>query len=386
LRQMAGKEYAIVILSSSPPASDVYASASAQHAPSAQRAATLPSSPIAFSPLSSPMKTTCGALASGSRAVPIPQTALRGFATVGNLVRSEHLTNLDDKYAEILPEERHKGSVDDFEELKAVTKQPRKHATKKVTADNAEKPPPKPRARKPIADKDGAALEAEIRPSRVTKSPYLVDAGVDMVSKPQDAPAEAAHKFTKAGKPRKPRAKKENPDGDAEPKAKRVRVVKPKTAKPTKAALQEDLASDNHVTVQKLKTADLDTVMNAEQEHQSIWNLPYSPSKSIEAPSKRRSPDLSVDVLDLEPAVTRRRNWTPPRDSVAQVALARSAGKENNGSLLDNTNTTFTHVISNFTYESPSARPAGTIVKSGPINKGVTKRRRVEVSAFELLN
>jgi hypothetical protein len=148
LQQMAGKEYSIVILSSSPPAPDVYASTSPRHAASTRRVAMLPSSPVNLSPPLSPRETTYGALASGSRAAAIPQTAVRGFATVGNLVRSEHFANLDKEHTEGVPEQSRKGSPEETNRDEAIAKQPRKRATaaKKATAADSEKPPPKPQS------------------------------------------------------------------------------------------------------------------------------------------------------------------------------------------------------------------------------------------------
>jgi hypothetical protein len=289
---------------------------------------------------------------------------------VGTLVRSEHFANFDGGHTELLQEKSRKGSAEDLGKPDTVTKQPRKRATKKATAADGEKPPPKPRARKTKADSDGAA--------RDTKSPYFEDA--DIVPEPQDASTEAAPTLTKAGKPRKPRTKKEKVEGDAEPKLKKARAVKPKATKSTKTESQGDATVGSHVTVSELKSANWDSALNADNENPSIWDMPSSPHKNKKASSKQVSPGPPADGLDLEQAVVRRREWTPPMDSVAQSPFTEPTGKENKHTSQDGKNSTFTHMVSNFTYESPTARLAGTTAKTGPANTGVTKRRRVEVS------
>jgi hypothetical protein len=368
---MAGKEYSIVILSSSPPAPDVYTSASPRHAAPTRRVAMLPSSPVNLSPPLSPRQPTYGALASGSRAAAIPQTAVRGFATVGNLVRSEHFANLDKEHTEGVPEKSRKGSSEEIHRDEAIAKQPRKRATaaKKATAADGEKPPPKPRTRKPKPNADDPPSETASRTVRATKSPYFIDAATDATPEPQHAAAEVAPKLTKAGKPRKPRAKKEKAEGDAEPKPKKARAVKPKVAKATKAILEEES-----------RMANATTTSNADG-HGSIWDMPSGPPREKRTPSKERTLEPSVEELGLEQAVSRRRDWTLPRDTVAQTPLTESTDKENSRTNQDGTGHTFTHMVSNFTYESPTARPVGgTTIKPVPTNAGVTKRRRAEVS------
>jgi hypothetical protein len=289
---------------------------------------------------------------------------VRGFATVSNLVRSEHFANLENEHAEELPKKPRMGSLEEIQEAKTVAKQPRTRAAaaKKVTAADGDKPLPKPRTRKPKPDAGGGPPDTVKRTVRVTKSPYFPDAGLDTAPEPQDAPAEGAPKLTKTVKPRKPRAKKETTEGSIDPKQK-----KPKAAKPTKAVLQD-----------KRNVANLDTTPNAD-ENRSIWDMPCSPPKSKGESSKERSLGPPTDDLGLEQATSRRRDWTPPRDTVAQAPFTESTGKENDHTEQECQNT-FTHMVSNFTYESPTTRPAGAIVKPVLINTGVSKRRRVEVS------
>ena len=281
-------------------------------------------------------------------------------------MRSEHFADLGNEHAEELPEKGRRGSLEEVQEARLVAKQPRKRAAaaKKVTAVDGDKPLPKPRTRKPKPDAGDGLPDTEKRPTRATKSPYFLDAGLDAAPEPQNAPAEDAPKLTKAGKPRKPRAKKEKVEGDVEPKLKKPRAVKLKAAKPTKTVLQEES-----------NTANPDTAPNA-GENQSIWDMSSSPPKAKGESSKQRPHDPPVHDLGLEQATSRRRDWTPPRNTVAQAPLTESAGKENDHTEQEGTNI-FTHVISNFTYESPTTRPASAPVQ---INAGVTKRRRVEVS------
>lgn len=365
---MAGKEYTIVVLSSSPPVPDVYNSP--HYAAPTRRVAMPPSSPFALSPPSSPRRNPPGALTSGSRAVPIPENATRGFATVSSLVRSEHFAqHIDDDFVEVEQVQSRSVSPEGTCEGTAAVKVPRKNATKNATAI------PKPRARKPKADKevdkDTVSHDPELRLPRTTKSPFFEDPSAQRTLEIPTEPAAAAPKLTKSGKPRKPRVKKEKiENGDAEPKRKKTRVTKPKAAAKAGKAQREvaDVVSAHFPTDKDQENADV--------QGKSIWEVPRSPPTRQKSLSKQRPPDPTVERLDLEEAVTRRRDWTPPRDTVALSPSTNSTGEEEKPMSTDTTKGTFTHLVSNFTYESPTAYATSNVTKAA---SGVTKRRRVEL-------
>ncbi|XPS81678.1 5'-flap endonuclease [Ascochyta lentis] len=382
---MAGKEYTIVVLSSSPPAPDVYNSP--HYAAPNRRVAMPPSSPFALSPLSSPRKQASGALTSGSRAIPIPEKATRGFATVSSLVRSEHFAQrLDDEIADVSHLQPLADLRENTEEGNSIAKKPRKRDTKNATAPKGENPKPKPRGRKPKADKelteDTVLNDPELRLPRTTKSPFFEGADAQPIPEVPTEPAAHAPKLTKASKPRKPRAKKEKVDtGDTEAKPKKARVTKPKTAAKTGKAQREaaDVVSA-HFSTDKHQgdtTQESGATVESNLQNASIWDVPQSPRSRQKAP--QRPSDLLAERLELEEAVTRRRDWTPPRDTAAQSPSTVSTGKENRPTTRESLTGTFTHLISNFTYESPTAKVTSNLTMPSAVNSGVTKRRRVEL-------
>ncbi|KAJ4350842.1 5'-flap endonuclease [Ascochyta clinopodiicola] len=383
---MAGKEYTIVVLSSSPPAPDVYNSP--HYAAPNRRVAMPPSSPFALSPPSSPRKHVPGALTSGSRAVPIPEKATRGFATVSSLVRSEHFANRRSEPTEVQQIESQENL---FRSTEESAKKPRKRITKDATATSGEKPKPqptpKPKGRKTRADKelysDTVPDDPELRLPRTTKSPLLDSADAHAILEASTEPAAVVSKLTKTGKPRKPRAKKGKVDtGGTEAKPKRTRVTKPKAVAKAENAQREaaDVVSahflvgqDNSIGNSQAPGATIDADIR-DVSIRDVSQSPRSRQKALQRPS-----DALAERLDLEEAVTRRRDWTPPRDTAAQSPSTVSTGKENRPSAHDALAGTFTHIISNFTYESPTAKVTGNKAMPAAVNPSATKRRRVEL-------
>jgi hypothetical protein len=383
LLQMAGKEYSIVVLSSSPPAPDAFKSPCC--AAPARRVAMPPSSPFALSPPSSPRKHTPGALTSGSRAVPIPEKATRGFATVSSLVRSEHFAQqVDDDFAREVQAQSQEISAEGIGEDPAPVKKARKRSTKNATAADGEEPKPKPKGRKPKADKElennNTTTELKLRLPPTRKSPFFENAEPQTTVETPAEPAANAPKLTKSGKPRKPRAKKENANvGAAEPKPRKARVTKPKAAAkagkaPRKAA---DVVSTLSVDKDQADAASRAEV-TVDAQATSIWDLPQSPQAEQRA-AKRNSPDPVLDGLHLDEAISRRRDWTPSRDTVAQSPSTVSTGKENRPITRDATTGTFTNLITNFTYESPTAKVVSNVTIPKQAVPAVAKRRRVEL-------
>ncbi|CAA9961193.1 Structure-specific endonuclease protein [Pyrenophora teres f. maculata] len=387
---MAGHSYDVVVLSSSPPA------ASPQYEAAPRRVAMPASSPLAFSPAASPIRTTAGASRVNSRAAPIPEGAVRGFATVGSLVRSEHFTTrIDNERAETneAPPPR---ELPDVVAPPTVAEKPKRRYTKKATtvADESEKPKPKPRARKPKpkSDREIPDSEDELRlPPRPIKSHFFDDKGREPPLEPQGEAANAP-KLTKTGKLRKSRAKKQAPEEDGEapiPKPRKTRVAKPKAAATrVKGGKQHD-ASTTFAHFQddahkgegsaglgtRARTEELD----APVENPSIWDVPESPRPKTSATIKQRVPSPVAEGLDLEEAGVRRRDWTPPRDTTIPSPFTNSTGKENKA-LVPGAGGAFTSMISNFAYaQPPLAQPTETMVDSTTEGTLATKRRRVEL-------
>ncbi|KAH6639217.1 hypothetical protein C7974DRAFT_388040 [Boeremia exigua] len=379
---MAGKEYTIVVLSSSPPIPDAFSSP--RFAAPSRRVAMPPSSPFTLSPPLSPRKSGPGVLTSGSRAAPIPERASRGFATVSSLVRSDHFAPQMNEDTAGTQTELHEST----EAVVAAVKKPVKRAAKKATATDGEnpkpKPKPKPRSRGVRADKESehakTTLDTELRLPRTTKSPFFenVEAHAATTDEPTEAAADAP-KLTKSGKPRKPRAKRVIPQSDVtEPKPKKTRVTKAKTAagavkaaRETAEAVPAHVAVDKDVNITEKRSASAD---GGQSEGATIWDVPQSPQSGLDT-SKARRPDPLAEGLDLDEAVSRRRDWTPPRDTVAHSPMTNSTGKENRPSSHDTTAGNFTHLISNFTYESPTSKVARNTTMP---TSGLAKRRRAE--------
>ena len=394
LRMAGAASYEIVVLSSSPPAAELFVPTSPRNGShAASRVAMSPSSPLAFSPPASPKRTIASASKPNPRAAPIPEGAVRGFATVGSLIRSEHFANqLHDDPAEIQPVQSRRGSLEEVDEISRVSKAPRKRPTKKAAADNNDRSKPKPRALKPRADKDIPAHDEELRLPAPTKSPFFADAAGPPIE-PQKESAEVAPALTKSGKPRKPRAKKqkvENGEKGPDAKPKRPRVTKAKVVTKDGKAQREDASVVSaHFRKDGNKGEDATAVesgtlnpvddQHAGNESTLIWEVPQSPRPKKKAPAKQRPPDPMAEGLQLEEAVARRRDWTPPpQDTTVTTPFTDSVGQENK-QLAQDANGTFTHMLSNFAYaQSPSAQ---TTVNTGSTTEtmAVTKRRRVEV-------
>jgi hypothetical protein len=382
---MAGTSFEIVVLSSSPP--PYYASSSPLNGSprSPPRRVTMPASPLpALSPPVSPHKNIAGASV-GSRKAAIPPDAIRGFATVGSLIRSEHFAQHED-ISERQNAQLREGSTEGTRDVFAAKKKPKKRIATASVEDGDSKPKPKPR--KSMADKDMTARDPELRLPAPKISPYFPP---DIADAPvQGESADAAPKLTKSGKPRKPRAKKEKAEGDAEPKPKKTRVTKPKAgAKGAGKSQREDacIASAylgegaDGSTTPRLATLLSETNHDLVEEDVSVWELPQSPQPRKKRAPRQKLPDTVAGGLDLQEAVSRRRDWTPPRDTAIASAFTDSVGKENKQTELDADNGNFTHMISNFTYAQPPSMPT-TVTTTTSITETIatTKRRRVEVS------
>jgi hypothetical protein len=388
----------IVVLSSSPPMAPELAPSSPLYASPTAPPRRVPMSPpplIDLSPLSSPKKRTTGASAAVSRKASIPPDAVRGFATVHSHVRSEHFApQLDDEIAEA---QSRRASRDDTADTTAAPKKPRKRPAKPPATEDGAKPKAKPRTRKPKADKAIPTHDPELRPPPPKISPYFVNEGDDAPIEHPTENAEAAPKLTKSGKPRKPRAKKEKIDGvNAEPKPKKPRATKPKTTTKTdgKTLRHDAVIQSAHFRREGQELDDEDahglgslqmTNHDKVAEDMSIWDVPQSPQPKKKRAPKKPLPDPVVESLDLEGAVSRRRDWTPSRDTTVASPFTNSVGKENKQADSAANGGTFNHLVSNFTYaQAPSAQITATTKPSTTATMAATKRRRVEVSSTSI--
>jgi hypothetical protein len=394
--RMAGTSFDIVVLSSSPPAHDLYAPSSPLNGsprPSPRRVAMPASTLLTLSPPASPRKKTSGASGPGSRKASIPPDAIRGFATVGSLVRSEHFApQVDDESTTKQSAPRRRSSLVDGTEDIANKKKPRKRAAVVSTVDGDAKPKPRPRSRKPKAADQGtttiATHDPELRLPAPKISPFFPTEGPETSVEPTK-PADPEPKLTKSGKPRKPRAKKEKAEGaDVLPKPRKPRVTKPKANAKVVEDVQREGAcvesahfrKDDALATSGPTTEQPTNVENASLEDLSIWEVPQSPQPKKKRAPKQRPPAPVTESLDLDEAVSRRRDWTPPRDTARVSPFTDSIGKENEQVDADAENGGFNHMISNFAYAQslPAQITATTTSTIGA--KAVTKRRRVEVS------
>ncbi|KAJ4991139.1 AT hook domain-containing protein [Stagonosporopsis vannaccii] len=390
---MAGKEYTIVVLSSSPPAPD--ASNSPDHAAPSRRVVMPPSSPFTLSPPVSPKKHGLGALASSCRAAPIPEKSApipekstRGFATVSSLVRAEHFAQqMDEDLAEIQQAQQRRGSHKDMKKGVKSAKRPTTRTAKKAAAAYSERPESKPKARKSKTNKEGnnskTTLDPELRLPRATRSPFFDNAEAHIPANHSTEPVAGAVKLTKSGRPRKPRTKKEKLEvgvTEAEPESTRVTKAHA-VAEAGKASREaaDDVSAPTPVDKGHIHTIGEGITSINDERHRdaSIWDVPQSP-QSKQFSHKQRRLDILTEGLDLEEAVLRRREWTPPRDTSAPSPSTISTGKENRPSSRDAMTGTFTHLISNFTYESPTGKVTNNATTSMTSTSTVTKRRRVE--------
>lgn len=387
---MASGSFDIVVLSSSP----------AENAGAAPRALS-PSSPfkervgmpatstLSLSPASSPKKKTSSALRSGSRAVPVPVEAVRGLATARSLVQSEHFSiNIDDDSARVESVPQLSASIGGQEEQVEPVKKPKKRPTKAAAAgSDVEKPKPKPRARKPKADKASSAPAAKPAPAATTSPYFDTAAPIEPVEQPTEP------KTTKSGKLRKPRKKKDNAENDDAQCTLKAKVTKPRRAtssgktsqrKGTAISSAHFQAAEHDIGDGPVASAS-DRVTNGVENKRdtrvdSIRNMPmgYPDNNS---PPKQRPPNERNQPLDLEEALARRRDWTPPLDTKCDGTDADSASKENNIWVARAGNGSFTSLLSGYSYAHMDLTSNTTTSKPAAMDGGGTmKRRRVEVS------
>lgn len=381
---MTSNVYDIVVLSSSPPPI-----ASSPHhgmpSPREERVAISPSPALSFSPTRSLKKATAAASFTPSRGAAIPEGVIRGFATVGSLVRSEHFADQPrhDSTEQQLRSRRTSGG--DELDNQEVLRKPPKNSGKKRTAVGGEKPKSRSRARKSTEDKQEPTQDTELRVPQATRSPFFDE---NHPRSPRSL-TEADPKLTKSGKPRRPRTKKQDADlGGKEhaPKSQKPRAPRAKAGTSKGKTDREDTPvvsahfCDGGSNGNVADNGSLNTSSRAQhstlKNPATIWEIPESPEPRKRAkPRATASPEQS---LDLDEAVARRRDWTPPVEAAPLLEYTNSSGKENGEGSLNNSGD-FTSLLSAFTYAQPPAQRTTNVVATST-SVAITKRRRVEVS------
>jgi hypothetical protein len=376
--RMALTTFDIVVLSSSPP-ENAWASATAA-APQSLSPSPLSNthrvgmpapSPLQLSPRVSPLRKSAGALKTGSRAATMPEGALRGFATARSLVADCEDEELQEFDWGLIG----KGKAAD-EQRKGTRQSAKLIRQDRAAGGDAEVPKPKPRVRKPKVDKGSTKLAtARKRAHAPTESSHFAtSAAIDAVDALDDPPAK-----TKTTKPRKSRAKKTPADGETQTTIKKAKVTKPRSS--TKAAKAAREKTSLVVSAHFGDTTDIDgpkTTTEALVGDDSIWDVPMSPS------GRKKGPPIQQPIddkpLELDEAITRRRDWTPIRDTEPLYVLTESAGKENESAAVVGDKDSFTSLLSGYSYTRLDPTfDATTSISQMPERKGITKRRRVEV-------
>ncbi|KAF2006411.1 hypothetical protein P154DRAFT_559470 [Amniculicola lignicola CBS 123094] len=367
----------IPLLSSSPPSSGAMRRTDTPP----PRAKTATYSPMVLSPLGSPKKTSSSALRTGSRAAPVPEGASRGFDTAGSLVKSRHFSlDLDDEFA---GREQGQSCHNYLHEPEKPAKKPRKTTTKATdTGDDAVPKPKKPRSRKPRTNETTNAENAASPDPQSKTSLYFDSEAPDAPIAPPEEPAPATAAKAKAGRVRKPRAKKEKTENDeTTARLKKPKVTKAKSASKSgekaKAKATGAVSSHFHTTTENSPefSEHLEAACNRADEGLSIWDVPPSPPCKTTAP-KPRPPDSNMP-LELDEAITRRRDWTPPVETKGFECIGNLGGKENTP--IQSENHAFTDMLTTFAFAEEVPQTKMETQPPSVASAGVTKRRRKEL-------
>ncbi|PVI00394.1 hypothetical protein DM02DRAFT_614386 [Periconia macrospinosa] len=428
---MSAKTFDILVLSSSPPASSPIDSRNAVTTSSSSRRRVISS--FAFSPpppaLKDDEKRKQRVLVSGSRAAAIPETARRGFMSARCLVEEGNGEGLEGGVALDNTETEQVEEGKEKEEEKKVVKT-RKKRTKKsepVVIEDSEgleeivedpKPKPKPRGRKKKEDGDAppkrlrkkkeeeeeipvyvasshfggaAAATATVTASAsATAAAAAGDGDIVVAEREEDIPVavESKAKETKVAKTRKLRVKKaDKVEGESAAAPKKARVTKPKAAKAKHKSAEvvsshfQKEAQDKAAEKAQEEVPALELPPSAQDittDNGSIWNVPSSPNTKDSRAPKHRPPDNVHEPLELDEAVARRFQWTPPRDTKAQIAQPGSSSKENTPAVAEKSTSGFTSLLSGFSYAHAQVIP-DPAASSTAESRTITKRRRVEL-------
>ncbi|KAJ4351889.1 5'-flap endonuclease [Didymosphaeria variabile] len=323
----------------------------------------------------------------GSRTAPVPVGVGRGFATARSLLAD---IDINDRGLNAIEEALESRRAPTGPENTTKASKPRREATKAKTVDareNVVKPKPKanPRGRKPKATgaEQPTGDVSTAGTATTISSRFMILPATDAAASTREHAAAALE--PKPAKARKPRAKKATTDdSEIQTTIKRAKVTKPRATQAKKKAQKAAEVVSAHF--RSRGTGDDATGIDQENatnggnldsriDEASMWGVPLSPSRS-KGPPKQRPPDPGLP-LDLEEAVIRRRNWTPPPDSVRQELFTSSTGKENRPI---REKESFTSMLSGYSYarlddhsEASTTKPTSNEVI------GAIKRRRVEL-------
>ncbi|KAJ4299969.1 5'-flap endonuclease [Kalmusia sp. IMI 367209] len=381
---MAGAAYDIVVLSSSPPDAHAAPRELDPTSPFHQRVSMPSPSLSPPSPLVSPRRTSVGALNSGSRAAPVPKGIGRGFATARSLLADIDINDRGLSAIELALENRTAGTGQG-NTIKAAEK-PRKRATKAAEAgEDVEKPRSKPRGRKPKVTDDAASNKSVTTIS----SHFAKQSAVNATASTREATAAPLPK-SKQFKPLKPRAKTTNHADETQTALKIARVTKPRVS--TKDTKKAQGKAAEFVSAHFRSRSAEDDVVGLEQQHiahaeqegllhneASACGFPLSPSARSNGLPKQRPPSLHVP-LDLDEAVSRRRDWTPPLETEQQEMPISPAKEESRTEASATEKGSFTSLLSGYTYAHSEIQAEQHGSGSPSIEAvGVLKRRRDEL-------
>jgi hypothetical protein len=369
----------LVLLSSSPPASSNGASLLATPPSNQQRVAMPASLPTPLSPLGSLSTKRSGALNSGSRAAPVREGAVRGFATASSLLKSHRI---DLEVLDLQHARAPRISRSNSEEGAHGTKKPRKRSTETAgTGDAVEPKPKKPRARKAKADKDEEVHNVDNRtPAHTTSSYFATNAPPETIEPPSEQPAAN----TKTTKPRKPRAKKASDTDDDNTVLKKPRISKAKVgaiksrAKPQRKGTVQTSEHFQTIAIEGDNKGATD-IHHGEKGNVTtedpIWDVPKSPGRKRKAPPKQRPSDDLKEPLQLDGAVARRRDWTPTKDTAIHSGAVGGANTEDTSISLDLESGAIPTLLTSYTFTNPE-QPVKTTPNLPPHEYvGMTKRR-----------
>ncbi|KAF2205530.1 hypothetical protein GQ43DRAFT_477320 [Delitschia confertaspora ATCC 74209] len=409
----------LVILSSSPPMGGTAADSNNSPPSYQQRVNMSPFSSRSPSPPTLDFSRPGGALENSSRADRLPEGAITEFATAGSLVRDQHPSlKHDDPILEILPPLEPKSSKKSAQIPPQHVDNPPKRPTKGITAKDGELQTKKPRQRKPKAPAaTGDADILEVKPKRTRTTRPKVSSYFAEPAAPLNQAGAIKDDSRPAKSSRKPRAKKEKVDKpETQTKLKKGKITKPKSRKhlpkeadveqlnPQKKAMgatssrfgEVDVGKQHQVEqpsvsfdVYRLGNTVSHTISHVEdfrittEQEISIWDVPRSPAKADRAKAncgrnaKRLSPE-PVEELHLEAAISRRRSWTPIRDTRPANCSSDLGVGENTTDGPTNNVTTSGIILTGFACAQLPQVDVGTVPRS-PYREGIMKRRRIEL-------
>jgi hypothetical protein len=311
-----------------------------------------------------------------------------GFATAGSLVKSRHFTlEHDDEFADIESAQSRRNSLQEADKPAEAPKKTRKRSTKSAdTGDGAQPEPKKPRAR---TSNKAKLHNAASRTTASTTSAHFPETAAPTIGPINETAPFVAAK-SKAAKPRKPRAKKKQSEtNDNEPITKKAKVTKPKGAAKSggKAGLKASTTVSEHFPRETLggnggddkaagRTRGRTEIPDSEDE--SLLELPLSPRRPSSPFKNMILPYPLQDALDLDEAVTRRRDWTPARDTTNNTAFVDSTAKENIP--LFPGPVAFTSIVSGFAFADAQPPSKANHEVAPAQDPRATKKRRVDVS------